>query len=309
MRFFLSLSHGIRTSFCLFIQLLSAIIRNLYWEAAVDWSWGSSDRDLKANRPVWFREGPSILFRNMFSITWWKEPGHWWDLQRPRRDTAVSSKVLTCCPPRSVCGEHGTKSVLVNFWASADTEKRCYEVPPAWRSPPGEPKLQWGGGGRGEPLQDGYRGAGGNNKGVQNSSWKLRVGAWDLERAASAEPWDPERRNFAWALPPEKAACEDSLGFISTPVFHFGETSWERWSDLLPITPRVWVTRAATSQPLLTACSESVSFFLNHFFCILLWFEMRMCSVRASKTPTSAWKGLRAYLRIAGLILGFAGKD
>lgn len=106
-------------------------------------------------------------------------------------DTAGKLHGLDLLPlvPR---GEHGSQSVLVNFWASAALERRCYEVPSAWRSPPAEPKLQWGGGGRAEPLRDGYWGAGGDNKGIQNSGWKNSGWAPEAWRAVgrALRPWE-----------------------------------------------------------------------------------------------------------------------
>lgn len=102
----------------------------------------------------------------------------------------------------------------------------------------------------------------------------------------SAEPWDPEKEFRFWALPPEKAACEDSLGFVSTPSFFFwgnqlGKVKW-------PVSNHAWDVgdKGCDLTPLANSLlRESVSFFLTHFlFVCSLWFEMRMSSVRTSKT-------------------------
>ena len=102
----------------------------------------------------------------------------------------------------------------------------------------------------------------------------------------SAEPWAPKEEFHFGTLPSEKAACKDSLGFISTPSFFIWGNQLGTGSDLLQITPGVWATRAATSHPLANSpLRESASFFLKHFlFAFSLWFEKRMSSVRASKT-------------------------
>ena len=201
-----------------------------------------------------------------------------------QRDTAGKLHGLDLLPlvPR---GENGSKSVLVNSWVSAAPERRCYEVPSAWRAPPGEPKLQWGGGSRAEPLRDGDQGAGGSNKGIQDSGWKNSGWAPEAWRAVG-RALSPEEEFRFGALPSEKAACKDSLGFISTPSFFIWGNQLGTGSDLLQITPGVWATRAATSHPLANSpIRESTSFFLNHFFfAFSLWFEKRMSSVRASKT-------------------------
>lgn len=114
----------------------------------------------------------------------------------------------------------------------------------------------------------------------------------------SAEPWDPKKEFRFWALPPEKAACEDSLGFISTPSFfiwgnQLGKVKWPASNH----TRGVGDKGCDLTPPANSLLRESVSFFLNHFlFAFSLWFEMRMCSVRASKTwPVLGRVSVRIY--------------
>lgn len=165
-----------------------------------------------------------------------------------RRDTAGKLHGLDLLPlvPR---GEHSTKSVLVNFWASAATEKRCYEVPPAWRSPPGKPKLQWGGGGRGEPLQDGYRGAGGNNKGVQNSGWKNSGWAPEAWRAVGRALRPQEGISLLGLTAREGSMRGQPRVHLNPLIFHLGKPAGKGevtcfqshpgcgWQGLRPHTP------------------------------------------------------------------------